>query len=60
MDIETGRKYKELCTLQGKRIKELEGFLKDKIAIAKVSADNENYSVNITIKEIEQALKGGE
>ena len=24
MDIKTGRKYKELCTLQGKRIKELD------------------------------------
>ena len=43
-----------------KRIKDLENFLKEKMAVAKVSADNENYSVNITIKEIEQVLKGGD
>jgi len=42
------------------RIKDLENFLKEKMAIAKVSADNENYCVNITIKEIEQVLKGGD
>ena len=40
-----------------RHLKQLQDFLKGKVAIAKVSADNENYCVVITIKEIEQALK---
>ncbi len=43
---------------QAERIEELENLLREKIAIAKVSADNENYMIPITIKEAEQALKG--
>lgn len=38
--------------------KRLREFLFSKIAIAKISADNENYSLKMTIKEAEQALKG--
>ena len=36
----------------------LRSFLEGKMATAKVSADNENYFAGITIKEIEQVLKG--
>ena len=36
----------------------LKQFLDEKAGLAKVSADNENYCVPITIKEIEQILKG--
>jgi len=43
-------------TAKDKRIEELEDFLKQKLAIAYVSADNKNHYVPITIKEIEQAL----
>lgn len=38
--------------------KQLKDFLREKSAIAKASADNDNYCVNITIAEIEQVLKG--
>ena len=34
----------------------LRGLLLEKIAISKVSADNENYMIPITIKEAEEAL----
>lgn len=37
----------------------LRNFLKAKIAITKVSADNENYTINITIKEALRAMRGG-
>jgi len=41
-------------------LKRLKDFLQSKANIAKVSADNPDYCVHITIREIEQALKGGE
>jgi hypothetical protein len=52
--IKQQNKIKEL-TAENKRLKI---FLQEKVAIAKVSADNKDYCLNITIAEIEQVLEG--
>ena len=53
MDIKTGRKYKELCTIQAKRIKQLEEHLEE-FGCHKTSCD---YPLEPCNCGFEQALK---
>jgi len=57
LTLDTFKIERELMKSVKADLTRLKDFLKAKMYIAKVSADNENYLVSISIKEIKQALK---